>query len=298
MATLTITCEFSTRPGAKKDYKKSSIYRRNQECKQKLDEYSGSAEVKGSYAGVSAAVKGTWANSHSKSSSTTQEYFEEKESFIEYYDNITLLIRTLKFIFNVEGHIMEHIEESIVQNAHISYSISDLNKEAEKYMENIYGKNKTTIEIPLSLKKNLQIKWVPKSRNDSMPTDAVYGGNTATDGHVYIGRFDNTPGKVNIQNDKIWNFWVEAKGSRTCGEVLTTNGTCDWVEIKRGEEIPKNAIYSGKDQQNDRVWVGKSISGEPGKINCSNNSSKNPTMYNLWCHHSGQSSKAYILTIS
>jgi len=127
-------------------------------------------------------------------------------------------------------------------------------------------------------------KWVPKSRGHDIPVNAIYAGTTKTDGHVYIGRFKNTPGKVNLSNGKIYNFWVQALGSQQFGEVLTTTNSYKWVDIRRNEVIPKNAVYSGRDQVNDKVWVGRSKSGEPGKINCTNNESTTPLMCNLWCH--------------
>lgn len=297
MKTVTLYCQYSTRPGAKKDYKKTSSYRRNSSSKSKIDEYTGSVEVSGNYSGVTAAVKTSWANSHSFSTSNETEYSESKESSIEYYDNITLLIRTLKYTYNIDGHILENTEEFIVQNVNKSYSTDELNNEAKKFMKEMFGINKTLVEIPLNLKKNILIIWKPVSRGDTLPENCIYAGNTSTDGHVYVGRFDNIPGKVNLKNNKINSFWVQAKGNRSCGEVLITNGNVKWVEIKRGDYIPDNAIYSGIDQSSDKVWVGRSISGEPGKINCHDNTAIKPKMYNLWCHHSGSSSKAHILVI-
>jgi len=141
-------------------------------------------------------------------------------------------------------------------------------------------------------------KWVQKSRGNDIPVNAIYAGTTKTDGHVYIGRFSNTPGKVNLSNGKIYNFWVQALGSQMAGEVLTTTNSYKWVDIKRGDIIPKNAVYSGIDKSNDKVWVGRSTSGEPGKINCNNNSSTTPLMCNLWCHSTYFSEQtAHILVI-
>jgi len=141
-------------------------------------------------------------------------------------------------------------------------------------------------------------KWVPKSRGHDLPVNAIYAGTTKTDGHVYIGRFSNIPGKVNLSKDKIYNFWVEALGSQMTGEVLTTTNSYKWVDIKRNDVIPKNAVYSGRDQAKDKVWVGRSNSGEPGKINCTNNKSTTPLMHNLWCHSKSSAEQtAHILVI-
>ena len=48
-------------------------------------------------------------------------------------------------------------------------------------------------------------EWVTKSRNDDLPVNAIYAGSTSTDGHVYVARFNNIPGKVNLSNNKIYN---------------------------------------------------------------------------------------------
>jgi len=141
-------------------------------------------------------------------------------------------------------------------------------------------------------------KWISCSRYDELPVNFIYVGDINYDGKVYIGRFNNTPGKVNIKNDKIWNFWVQGEGSSTHGEVLTTNGNYEWKNINRGELIPNNAVPHSIDKHGDKVWVGKNIMGEPGKINCHDNDSQNPKMYNIWCHNDGRNEIAYILTIS
>ena len=141
-------------------------------------------------------------------------------------------------------------------------------------------------------------KWISCSRYDELPENFIYVGDINYDGKVYIGRFNNTPGKVNIKNDKIWNFWVEGEGSSTHGEVLTINGNYKWINITRGELIPNNAVPHSIDKHGDKVWVGKNIRGEPGKINCHDNDSQNPKMYNIWCHNDGRNEIAYILTIS
>jgi len=145
---------------------------------------------------------------------------------------------------------------------------------------------------------NKLYEWVPKSRGDVLPLNAVYAGTTPQDGHVYIGRFRNAPGKVNLNNGNIYNFWVQSQGSQRDGELLITDNTYKWVHIQRGDKIPQNAIYSGKDGSNDKVWVGRALNGEPGKINCINNNSSTPTMNNLWCHSNWSSDqKANILII-
>jgi len=143
--------------------------------------------------------------------------------------------------------------------------------------------------------------WKRIKRGDKKPSNAIHAGETSTDGHVFVGRVNYTPGKVNLDSDnKIWDFWVSGiPGSKQLGEMLLTNEKCDWVKIKRGETFPDNAIYSGTDIKGDKVWVGKRMdNGEPGKITCADNSAEPPTMWNLWTHSGGSSSECYVLTIA
>jgi len=140
-------------------------------------------------------------------------------------------------------------------------------------------------------------KWIPKSRNDEIPPNSIYAGTTPTDGHVYVSRFNNIPGKVNLSNNKIHNFWVQPTGSRTCGEVLVTTNSYKWLDIKRGDRIPDNAVYSGLDQAGDKVWVGRTLGGEPGKLNCHDNNSPEPLMHNFWYNKFSCSITAHILVI-
>ena len=143
----------------------------------------------------------------------------------------------------------------------------------------------------------MKIKWVPCSQNDEIPPNAVYAGTTNVDGQMYVARVNNIPGKVTLKDgtNKVLNFWVQHLGRSLYGEILTTNGTCKWHDIKRGQLIPGNAVFSGSDQCDDKVWVARDKTGEPGKLNCHNNKSVNPEMHNLWCHYSGKNAYGQIL---
>jgi hypothetical protein len=128
-------------------------------------------------------------------------------------------------------------------------------------------------------------KWIPMKRGDTLPDNAVYSGQTSTDAKVYIAKIDNSPGKVNLDNGKIYNFWSQKYNSRTEGEVLVSYGVNSWKELKYGETIPVGAVLGGRDYNSDKVWVGKDITtDEPGKITCLNENATNPSMCRLWCH--------------
>ena len=148
----------------------------------------------------------------------------------------------------------------------------------------------------------LWIEWVNIARGDTIPKYAIKGGITATDGVIYVGKIKNSPGKVNLDNNKIWNYWVQGEGSSTYGKMLITNIDYKWQLISKGESIPKKAIYCGRDKSNDCVWIGKSVkTNELGKINCENNnkieSNYVPTMNNLWCHSSWSSSQTALILV-
>lgn len=145
-------------------------------------------------------------------------------------------------------------------------------------------------------------KWEVFKRGDKLPENAVYAGNTATDGNVYVAKMDNSPGKVNLKDGKIWNFWSQAyRDSREESEVLISYGNCVWKEINNGDLIPDNAVYGGYDYNTDKVWVGKDITtDEPGKITCLDSNASDLKMCRLWCHSYTRLAdvrKAMILTI-
>lgn len=148
------------------------------------------------------------------------------------------------------------------------------------------------------------IGWVRMKRDDVVPKLAVEAGHTKNDGKVYIGRIDKSPGKINckINTKNIWNFLVQGIGttlSRQTGQVFITNLNYEWIEISNGFEIPDNSVYNGEDENEDAVWIGKSLHNEPGKIVCKPNIYGKPVMDKLWCHGSWCShSKGYILIIN
>jgi len=152
--------------------------------------------------------------------------------------------------------------------------------------------------------KSLWIKWVDICRGTSIPLNSIEGGITSTDGLIYVGKIKNSPGKVNTEKDKVWNYWVQNEGSSTSGKMLITNAKYKWQPINRGDEIPRQAIYCGKDGSNDCVWIGKSVKdNELGKINCKNNkqilADNIPIMHNFWSHNCYSASQnALILVIN
>ena len=133
-----------------------------------------------------------------------------------------------------------------------------------------------------SMESNL-VEWVPMKRGSSLPANAVYAGLTGDDGDVYVGKMDNSPGKINLKDGVIYNFWSQNYSSRSEGEVLLVNGEKEWVELKYGQLIPEGAVCAGRDYNNDKVWVAKDVTtDEPRKLTCLNSSYSNPKMCCLW----------------
>lgn len=145
------------------------------------------------------------------------------------------------------------------------------------------------------------IVWESRKRGDELPFNAIKTGTTKNDGELYVARVNGVPGKVNLDNNKIYNFWIQDMiKSSEYGEVLTLKCDYEWIEINRGDLIPINAVFSGRDLTNDKVWIGKNNEGEPGKINCHDNDSNEPKMHNFWCQSSifGKvNTNAYILVL-
>jgi hypothetical protein len=131
-----------------------------------------------------------------------------------------------------------------------------------------------------------KIEWILKKRGEMLPNNSILGGRTKLDGLVYVGKINNSPGKVNLVSNtmNIWNYWVQNLGSSKSGYVLCSDFEFEWNKIKRGDKIDKNAIYCGRDENNHKVWVGKSELDEPGKITCEDSTADEPVMKNIWCH--------------
>jgi len=316
-AKVIIECNYFTRPGAKKEQVKSAYYKRTKKAKNEIENYSFNVKLGAAFKSLSieasAAIKSSWASTHSFSESTEDEEYRSEEKTVEYYENTTLLIRAITFSYHLDRAFVVHKEETIVQDVKESYSLDQLIRKAKKYMKAVYGvKNRTIVEIGLKIKRKIKqptkkTKWDPYERGDILPLDAVFAGCVVHDGAVFVGRFNNTPGKVNVKDGKsngnreISNFWVHKyKQSRTSGEVLRANGHIEWKEFKPGRKFPAHSVYSGLNVNGHPNWVGKSITGEPGRITCKETEKLDGgnTMKSLWCHHLGRQTEGFVLTIS
>lgn len=150
--------------------------------------------------------------------------------------------------------------------------------------------------------------WVPVSRGDILPANAVKAGSTKKDGDLYVGRTHGSGsgfevsveqameggtnyeiGKINLDNGKVWNLWKHGdvlSGSDKC-EVLVTRGPHEcrvlWKDFRKGEALPEGFVYGGKTEKDGHLLVGRSGDGVPGKLNLSNGK-LDGVLHNLWFH--------------
>lgn len=69
------------------------------------------------------------------------------------------------------------------------------------------------------------IAWLPVKRGHLLPHCALLAGETKTDGVVYVGRYNNEAGKINIsdanvEDRRMWNFWGDSNGRSEKAEIL------------------------------------------------------------------------------
>jgi len=318
-----IECNYFTRPGAKKEQVKSVYYKRSKKAKKEINKYSLEVELGAKFKRLSieasAAIKSSWASTHFFSESTEQEEYRSEEKLVEYYENTTLLIRAITFSYYLDDAFVVHKEETIVQDVKENYSLGQLRKEAKKYMEEVYDvKDSRIVEVSINLKskkqveaeppkKEVYIKWETLEKGDYLPSDAVFGENIEVYGPVYVARIGDSVGKVILQEGKqkqrkILKFNVHGINNKKSGEVLRTNGHIEWKPYALGKKFPANAIYSGFNMNNSPNWVGKSLTGEPGMITCTDDEktllANANTMEFIRCYHLGCQFQGFVLTIS
>jgi len=66
-----------------------------------------------------------------------------------------------------------------------------------------------------------------------------------------------------------------------------------WVPIARGQPVHGGAVMTGRTSTDGDVYVGRNNEGEVGKLNLDNG-----RMYNIWCHHGGQTDQGMHLVMS
>ena len=203
----------------------------------------------------------------------------------------------MTYTFRINGNTLEKIETEIITTYPSDskyFSPFELRKEAKDDMLDRFG-IKDNVEITYKLilppekVKRKFIEWKISHKGEPRPEYSVYSGTgVMKDGRCYVARFNNVPGKVNvnviIDNIKsgiktvaLCNFWCPGfLYHRESGEVLTTNCKYKWQRISKGDVIPQKAlgpykintheVYGGRIKY---AWVARSVTGEPGRLTCS-----------------------------
>jgi len=73
----------------------------------------------------------------------------------------------------------------------------------------------------LVARSGLTPKWIPIARGGVLPNGAVFAGRTYSDGDIYVARNERGElGKLNLNEDTMWNIWCAQDGATVRGEVL------------------------------------------------------------------------------
>jgi hypothetical protein len=298
--TVTINCQYFARPGGKKEYKHTKNVIIAEDIIDTLNAYSGSIGIEGGELGIKAAINTTWSESLSDTKQTKKTETAETENCMEYYKGVGLVFRKMTYTFRIKGNTLEKVETEIITTYPSDtkyFSPSELREEAKADMLDRFGiKNNTEIihklNVPSLKEKDKFIEWKISHKGEPRPEYSVYSGTgVMNDGRCYVARFNNVPGKVNvdvnIDNTKpgtkpgtkpvtLCNFWCPGFWfHRHSGEVLTTNCKYKWQRISKGDIIPAKALgpykintreFSGGHIQ--YAWVARGVSGEPGRLTC------------------------------
>jgi hypothetical protein len=339
MNTVTIYCQYFARAGGKREYIHTKHVIVSEETLDTLSQYSGSFGIEGSAGGtpIVASINSTWSDSVAETTQSKKSELTETENCIEYYENVGLIYRKMTYTYRIKGKTLEQVETEIITTyptATKYFSPTELRTEAISDMKNRFGVDTVEVIYKLILPEKTEqppfLNWKISHKGESRPVNSIYGGTgVMNDGRCYVARFNNVPGKVNvdvkidkktgIQNVSLCNFWSPGFWHhRFSGEVLTTNCPYKWKRIKRGDKIPINALgpyeinthemYGGHIKY---AWVAKSVTGEPGRLTCDAkyyhdiNSKKDdytdetaPKMHNIKAHASWfTENNGYILVI-
>merc|ERR1740117_2186254 len=123
--------------------------------------------------------------------------------------------------------------------------------------------------------------WVRVRQGESLPPCYIHSGHTKTDGDLYVGRdMQGDLGKVNLEKGKIDCVWCQGKSGNAEAEMLVIGaaGYAEWKPIKKGDEIPHDAVRSGSSVGSHGMFVARS-SGECGKLD-----SHNGKAQSIWIH--------------
>jgi hypothetical protein len=130
----------------------------------------------------------------------------------------------------------------------------------------------------------IQWRWKPICRGEPLPLGCVCAGNTSKDGDVFVGRDvdHQESGKINLDNELMYNLWTHMHGQFDKAEILVipSTATAEWVPISKGDPLPVGVVLAGKNKTDGDVYVARKITGQCGKLNVD----KDGRARNIWCH--------------
>mmetsp|Transcript_79999 Transcript_79999/g.175496 ORF Transcript_79999/g.175496 Transcript_79999/m.175496 type:complete len:427 (+) Transcript_79999:90-1370(+) len=110
--------------------------------------------------------------------------------------------------------------------------------------------------------------WVPFNKGDDLPGDAIFVGETSTDGPNYVCRVNGEAGKVNAKDGKVNNFWCNNGGKSESGEILCLEDDYEarWMYKKSRDPLPAGAVCAGSTKTDGDNYVGR-LNGAGCKVN-------------------------------
>jgi hypothetical protein len=285
---IKITAEYSSIAGIEEDYSQISIYSKLDSSISSKDEESIKSSIEASYAGASGKVEAEYGRIKSKASSTSATNSTSSTTKVKFDPSKYQVYRTVTSTFVFPGGgFAEGSDRVHVRTSDESSTEQDLYEMSCDYMQTHYGT--PSHELIVQFIEAKYKKWVPISRGDLIPESAIYGGTFSGDGALYVGRFNGTPGKINLKDNRMWNCWVQGQGSSTHAEILTTNMDVDWINYTKGDAVPENSVGNMQTDVDGPVIVARTNSGEIGKLNLNNGMTAN-----LWSQGTGKSTSGQI----
>jgi len=105
---------------------------------------------------------------------------------------------------------------------------------SDRKMNSFCGRDigtKTEAEILCCPAEN--VKWLPSQKGQAIPSNAMKAGATPSDGPTYVARYEQEPGKINVQDGAYWNFWGAKCGRKVDAEILVIVDEADSGDADR-----------------------------------------------------------------
>lgn len=248
-----------------------------------------------------------WSHVHSLATTKDEERELDSDTHETFNPDTTRILakKTITFsLLSKSGKVVEHKQLGIGNPHHPLEPGSNRKTNYEKEAWTTWlgvTDVPTTKQIVFTIK-DLPMErysWVPLENGKQIPENAVYAGTYDNDGPVYVGKFEDQPGKINTHgNTTMCHCWVDQEGQKKSdsGEILTTDFHPHWENYYNGMLLPWNAVSGEdtplKDNEGDWLYVGKANNDEPGKLTAGNGK-----LNHLWCPAQGKQDSGKVLII-